>query len=244
MLSATELERYTRQIMIPGLGEEGQEKLKKARVLVAGVGGLGSPAALYLAAAGVGNLRLVDSDVVELTNLNRQILHWNRDIGRNKVDSGSNKLKEFNPEVRIEALKERITEDNVKDLVSGCDLILDAMDNLETRYLLNRAGIDQKVPICHGAVRGFEGRAMTILPGQTACLMCIYQGASVHEKVPVIGVTPGIIACIQAAEAVKYITGIGQLLANRFLVYDGLNMRFNEVRVARNPECRHCSDCR
>lgn len=243
MLSAEELERYKRQIMIQGMGEEGQEKLKKARVLVAGAGGLGSPAALYLAAAGVGNLRIVDSDAVELSNLNRQILHWTRDIGVNKVDSGGGKLKELNPEITVETLKLRITGENISELVKGCDLILDAMDNLETRYLLNRAGIEAKIPLCHGAVRGFEGRAMTIIPGKSACMMCIYQGARLHEKIPIIGVTAGIIACIQAAEAIKYLTGIGQLLTGRFLVYDGLNMRFNEVRVSRNPECRHCREC-
>jgi molybdopterin/thiamine biosynthesis adenylyltransferase len=243
MLSAEELERYKRQIMIQGLGEEGQEKLKRARVFLAGVGGLGSPAALYLAAAGVGNLRIVDSDVVELTNLNRQILHWTKDVGRNKVDSAGSKLRELNPQVNVETIKERISEDNVRDLLSGYDLIVDAMDNLPTRYLLNQAAMEKKIPLFHGAIRGFEGRAMTIIPGKTACLMCIYQGVNISEKVPVIGVTPAIIASIQATEAIKYITGIGQLLTNRFLVYDGLNMRFTEVRVSRNPACKHCSSC-
>ncbi len=241
MLSAEELERYRRQIMIQGLGKEGQEKLKRSKILVAGVGGLGSPAALYLAAAGVGNLRIVDCDSVELSNLNRQILHWSQDIGRNKVDSAGTKLQALNREIKVETLRERISEDNARDLVGDCDLILDAMDNLETRYILNRTALEKKVPFCHGAIRGFEGRAMSVLPGKTACLMCIYHGARVSEKVPVMGVTAGIIACVEATEAIKYILGIGQLLTNRFLVYDGLNMRFSEVKVSRNPACPHCS---
>lgn len=242
MLSGEELDRYKRQIMMNNFGEGGQEKLKRSRVLVAGLGGLGSPAAIYLAAAGIGNLRIVDSDKVELSNLNRQILHWTKDVGRSKADSAGEKLYQLNRETKIETIKERITEDNVSDLVSGCDLILDAMDNLETRYLLNRIAITRKIPFCHGAVHGFEGRAMTVIPGETACLMCIYQGANVNEKVPVIGVTPGIIACIEATEAIKYITGIGKLLTNRLLVYDGLNMRFTEIQVSRNPACQHCGN--
>ncbi len=240
MLTRDELERYQRQIMIEDLGIEGQEKLKRARVLVAGVGGLGSPAALYLAAGGVGNLRIVDCDTVELSNLNRQILHWSPDLGRNKVDSAGTKLRELNRETMVETINERITQDNIKDLVSDCDVILDAMDNLETRYLLNKIAQEMKVPFCHGAIRGFEGRAMTIIPGKSACLMCLYHGAKTKEKVPVIGVTAGVIACIEATEAIKYLTGIGQLLTNRFLVYDGLSMRFLEIQVARNPACPHC----
>jgi molybdopterin-synthase adenylyltransferase len=240
MLSSSELERYKRQIILPGLGEAGQEKLKKAKVFVAGVGGLGSPASLYLAAAGVGNIRIVDSDTVELHNLNRQILHWTNDIGKNKVGSANSKLKQLNPEIKIETFKERITADNAKDLVGGYGLILDAMDNLTTRYILNLTAIELGIPFIHGAVHGLEGRAMTVLPGQTACLMCIYQGATVTQKPPVVGATPGIIACIQVTEAIKYITGIGKLLTDRLLIYDGLNMRFGEIRVNRNEACQHC----
>jgi adenylyltransferase/sulfurtransferase len=146
----------------------------------------------------------------------------------------------LNDRIIIETIREKITEDNVKDLVGDCDLILDGMDNLSGRYLLNRTAQDKKIPFCHGAIRGFEGRAITILPGKTACLMCIYHGIDVKEKVPAVGVTAGIIACIEASEAIKYITGIGQLLTNRFLVYDGLNMLFTEIKVSRNPTCQHC----
>jgi molybdopterin/thiamine biosynthesis adenylyltransferase len=241
MISLEEQERYKRQIMIDGFGELGQEKLQRAKVLVAGLGGLGSPAAIYLAAAGLGNLRIIDSDKVELSNLNRQILHWTQDIGRSKVASAKEKLYHLNPDIKIEMNHEQITQENVLDLVSDYDLILDATDNMETRYLLNRIAIEKKIPLCHGAVNGFEGRAITIIPGKTACLMCIYQGVDLIVQTPVFGFTAGVIACIQATEAIKYIAGIGQLLTNRFLIYDGLNMRFNEISVTHDPKCSHCS---
>jgi molybdopterin-synthase adenylyltransferase len=240
MLTTEELQRYQRQIMVRGFGEAGQESLKQARVFIAGAGGLGSPAALYLAAAGIGTLRIVDSDSVDLGNLNRQILHWTRDIGKKKVSSARRKLHELNPEVKIEAVQETITQDNINELVAGCDLILDAVDNLATRYILNQAAVDRKIPLFHGAVSGYEGRAMTVLPGQTACLMCLYQGVSLSQKTPVIGATPGVIACLQVTEVIKYLTGAGQLLTDRFLIYDGLNMRFAEIKVTRDPHCKQC----
>jgi molybdopterin/thiamine biosynthesis adenylyltransferase len=240
MLSPDEQERYARQIMIGGFGQAGQEKLKKARVFIAGAGGLGCAAATYLTAAGVGMLRIVDHDRVELNNLNRQVLYWDEDIGKAKVDAAAQKLGKLNPEVKIEAVGERITEANISQLVAGFDLIVDAMDNLPTRYLLNKAALDRKIPFFHGAVYGFEGRAMTIIPGKTACLGCVYRGAIPEEKVPVIGVTPAVIGCIQATEVIKYIVGIGELLTNKLLVYDGLNMKFTEFRLKRNPNCEHC----
>ncbi len=240
MLTTDELERYDRQIMIRGLGEEGQEKLKRAKVIIAGGGGLGSPSSIYLAAAGVGMIRIIDHDKVELSNLNRQVLHWDKDIGRSKVDSAAEKLRQLNQGVKIEAIEEIITEDNVHQLVAGFDLIVDAMDNLPTRYLLNKAAIDKNIPFFHGAVYGFEGRAMTIIPGKTACLRCVYRGSPPVEKFPVIGVTPAVIGCIQATEVIKYIVGIGELLTNRLLIYDGLNLKFTELMVRRDPNCEHC----
>jgi adenylyltransferase/sulfurtransferase len=244
MLSQDELERYDRQILIKGFGEEGQAKLKKARVFIAGAGGLGSVTATYLAAAGVGVIRLVDHDKVELSNLNRQVLHWDEDIGKEKADSAAEKLKRLNPGLKVEATKERISESNIPRLVAGFDLIVDAMDNLPTRYLLNKTAIEMKIPFFHGAVNGFEGRAMTIIPGETACLGCVYRGAVVEGKFPVVGVTPGVIGCIQATEVIKYIVGIGQLLTNRLLVYDGLNLRFSEFKVKRDPKCEYCGHLR
>ncbi len=244
MLTRDELERYDRQIMIMGVGEEGQARLKQAKVFIAGAGGLGSVTATYLAAAGVGVIQVVDHDRVELSNLNRQVLHWDEDIGKKKVDSAVEKLKRLNLRVKVEAIEEMITEVNISQLVDGFDLIVDAMDNLPARYLLNKVAIERNIPFFHGAVHGFEGRAMTIIPGETACLRCIYRGAIIEGKFPVIGVTPGVIGCIQATEVIKYIVGIGQLLTNRLLIYDGLNMKFTEFSVKRDPNCEHCGDLR
>ncbi len=240
MLNAEELERYTRQVAIPGLGVAGQIKLKKASILIAGAGGLGSAASLYLAAAGIGLLRIVDSDKVELSNLNRQLLHGTPDIGRAKTLSAAEKLRALNPSVKIEIVQERISADNIDSLLKGCDGVLDATDNLETRYIINRAVVGAGLPLFHGAVSGFEGRALTVLPYKSACLMCLYKGMTLNVKPAVIGFTPGVIGSIQAAEVVKYITGLGRLLTGRLLIYDGLNMRFNEVHVSRDPQCPHC----
>jgi len=236
------LTRYDRQLMIDGFGEEGQRKLKQASVFVAGAGGLGSPAAIYLTAAGVGHIRIVDHDKIDITNLNRQILHWDKDVGRNKIDSAKEKLGSMNPDVRVEAIAETISENNVSKLIADCDLIVDALDNFPTRYLLNKAALEKNIPFCHGAVYGFEGRAMTTLPGKSACFRCLYkQGApSTLPKFPVIGVTPAIIGCIQATEAIKYLIGIGDLLTNRLLVYDGLSMLFSKMELKKDPDCVDC----
>ena len=241
MLTPEEVERYGRQIMVEGFGKEGQEKLKRAKVFIAGAGGLGSPISTYLVAAGVGTIRIVDHDRVELSNLNRQVLHWDEDIGKRKVDSALEKLKRLNKGVKIETTKELITEANVCQLVAGFDVIVDAMDNLPTRYLLNKAALEKNIPFFHGAVYGFEGRAMTIIPGKTACLRCVYRGAIAQEKFPVVGVTPAVIGCIQATEVIKYIVGIGELLTNILLIFDGLDMEFTKLRVKRDPGCEHCS---
>jgi molybdopterin/thiamine biosynthesis adenylyltransferase len=240
MLTPSEIERYDRQIMIEEIGQEGQEKLKRSRVFIAGAGGLGSPIASYLTAAGIGMIRMIDHDRVVLSNLNRQILHWEEDIGRKKVDSAKKKLKNLNSEAEIETIGERITEDNVSQLVNGCDVIVDAMDNLPTRYILNRCAIEKKIPFFHGAVNGFEGRVMTIIPGETACLRCMYRGPVPQEKFPVIGVAPAVIGSIQATEVIKYLIGIGKLLINRLLMYNGLEVTFSEFTVNKNPNCDHC----
>ena len=236
------LSRYDRQILIDGFGEEGQQKLKEASVLVAGAGGLGSPAAMYLAAAGVGHIRIIDNDTVDITNLNRQILHWEKDIARDKIASAKDKLDLMNQNIHVEAIRETISENNVSELISGCDLIVDALDNFPTRYLLNRAAIDRGIPFCHGAVYGFEGRVMTIVPGKSACFRCLYKkGSSLPSlKFPVIGVSPGIIGCIQATEAIKFFVGIGELLTNRLLIYDGISMSFSKMELERDPDCVDC----
>jgi molybdopterin/thiamine biosynthesis adenylyltransferase len=241
MLTGEELDRYSRQIMIPQIGEKGQEKLKRAKVFIAGVGGLGSPVSIYLTAAGVGHLRMVDHDRVDLTNLNRQVVHWSGDVGKRKVESAQEKLNKLNPNVTVETLSVTISEENASELISGFDLIVDAMDNLPTRYLLNKKAIEHGIPFFHGAVNGFEGRAMTVIPGKTACLRCLYRGLIPESKFPVIGVTPAVIGCIQATEVIKYLVGSGELLGNRLLAYDGLNLKFTEFKVQRNPQCEHCA---
>ena len=240
MLTQEEQKRYDRQMMIQEVGVKGQEKLKNAKVFIAGAGGLGSPIAIYLSVAGVGNIKIVDNDSVELSNLNRQILHWDEDIGRNKVDSAKGKLVKLNPSINFNFLCETISEDNVSELVADYDLVVDAMDNLPTRYLLNRTAIEKDIPFFHGAVSGLEGRAMTVIPGKSACLRCSYRGPVPTEKFPVMGVAPAIIGSIQATEVIKYIVGMGELLINRLLIYDGMNMEFHEFKVKRNPQCEDC----
>jgi len=242
MLTNRELERYGRQIMIERFGEEGQEKLKRAKVFIAGTGGLGSPISIYLALAGIGKMRIVDHESVALSNLNRQVLHWESDIGKRKVDSATEKLKKLNPGVKVEAIEETVTEANISQLVAGFDLIVDATDNFPTRYQLNKAALDHNIPLFHGGVYGFGGTATTIIPGETACLNCIYRGAAPPpETFPVIGVAPAVIAGIQATEVIKYILGIGKLLTNTLLIYDGVNLRFSEFRVKKDPNCEYCS---
>ena len=239
-LSEREIERYNRQMMIPGLGLEGQKKLKDSKVFLAGAGGLGCPIAIYLAAVGVGTLRIVDRDTVELSNLNRQILHWDEDVGRRKADSIQEKLRRMNPDVEVQASCLEINEDNVLDMIRGSDIIVDAMDNFQTRYLLNRAAIGLNLPFVHGGIWGLEGRATTIIPNKTACLQCIFPEAPPAERFPVIGVSPGLIALIEATETIKYLTGIGRLLENRLLIYDGEQMEFAEVAVSKRPDCPAC----
>lgn len=241
VLTPDELTRYDRQVLIRELGKAGQERLKKARVAIAGVGGLGSTVAIYLAAAGIGTIGLIDHDEVKLANLNRQILHWTGDVGRKKTASAFSKLKSMNPWTEIVAVDRMITDKNVTDLLSGFDGVVDALDNLQTRFLLNRGALDHGMPLFHGAVRAFEGRVLTVIPGKNACLRCVYRGVMPEEKFPVIGVAPAVVGALQATEVIKYIAGIGKLLTDRFVVYDGLKMEFTELRVNRDPNCPHCA---
>ena len=185
MLTKDELIRYRRQLTF--FGEEGQAKLKKARVFLAGAGGLGSVTAIYLTVAGVGNLRIVDHDIVSLDNLNRQILHWDSDIGREKLKSAAEKLKRMNAEVTVETISETIEHENIDDLVGDYDLIVDAMDNFPARYALNKSALSKRIPFFHGAVHGFYGQATTIIPGKTACLRCIFPEALPAAAPPVVG---------------------------------------------------------
>jgi molybdopterin-synthase adenylyltransferase len=240
-LSEYDRVRYQRQIMIPGFGEPAQLRLKSATALIAGLGGLGSPLALYLAAAGVGHLKLVDMDDVELSNLNRQVLHWDEDVGKSKVASASQKIKKINPTTRVEGFNLTIDDKNVFDLTKDCDVILDAMDNFSARYSLNAAAIFQRVPLIHGAVYGYEGRVASVMPGKTACLECIYPHTPSREIFPVLSTTPGVIALLQATEAIKSLTGTGVLLDNEMLIYDGETMNFDKVRFKHDPQCSACA---
>jgi molybdopterin/thiamine biosynthesis adenylyltransferase len=241
MLSENDLERYDRQILLPEIGQSGQTKLRQAKVLIAGAGGLGSPAALYLAAAGIGTLKIIDNDRVALSNLNRQILHGDSDIGKLKVDSAKKRLARLNSHTSIETIAETMTEGNAVALAAGCDVIIDALDNIETRFILNQAAVAHRIPFIHGAVNGFEGRAMTIIPGKSACLRCMHRGAAPSpSKFPVIGVAPGVIGAIQATEAIKVLLNIGRPLLNRLLVYDGFNLRCQEFKIKINPQCDLC----
>ena len=226
--------------MLEGFGIKGQERLKKAKVVIAGTGGLGSIISIYLTTAGVGRIRLIDHDRVELSNLNRQILYGDKDIGKRKAEVAKERLESLNKEVLIEAIKETITEDNVFKLVDGYDLIVDAMDNFPVRFMLNKIAVQKKIPFFHGAIRGFEGRATTIIPGQTPCLSCLYPRVPEPGVSPVIGVAPAVIGSIQATEVIKYIVGTGVLLTNRLLIYDGMSMEFMEIRVKRHPDCKEC----
>lgn len=240
MLLERERERYARQMLL--FGEEGQERLKKAKVFIAGAGGLGCPIALYLAAAGIGEILLADRDTVDRTNLNRQVLHWERDIGELKARSAEAKLREVNPDIRVNAFATTINEANVRDLVGDADLIVDALDNFPTRYLLNREALRSGIPLLHGGIRGFDGQVTTIIPGRTACLECIFPEAPPAEVFPVIGTTAGIIGVIQANEAVKYLLGRKDLLSNRLLLWDGLTTTLETYAVERRPECPACGE--
>lgn len=238
MLTESETKRYARQTMI--FGEDGQEKLKNAKVFIAGAGGLGSPVSIYLAVAGVGTINIVDHDVVELSNLNRQILHNDSDIGKKKTESAEETLKRLNSDIQVNIINETIDQDNVIELVGDSDLIVDAMDNFETRHTLNRASFKLNIPYFHGAVSGFDGQVTTIIPGKTACLNCIFPKSPPKAVFPIIGLTPGIIGVLQATEVVKYITGEGDLLENEIFLWDGLKSSVEKIKTNKRPDCEVC----
>jgi molybdopterin/thiamine biosynthesis adenylyltransferase len=240
LITEEERKRYQRQILM--LGEGGQERLKMARVLIAGAGGLGTVISMYLAAAGVGTLRIVDCDVVEASNLNRQILHWGGDLGRQKTASASEKLTALNTLIRIEKVAARIDETSIDKIARDCNLIVDAMDNFPTRYLLNRAALKKGIPFIHGAVRGLYGQATTVLPGKSPCLRCIFPGSPPPEIFPIIGATCGVIGSIEATEAIKLLTGRGEPLAGRLFIWDGMAANADSLAVERNPECPDCGN--
>ena len=239
--SSAELERYDRQIRIKSLGKSGQSKLKKARVMVVGAGGLGCPASLYLVAAGIGHVAVVDKETVELSNLNRQVLHWSDDVGRPKGVSMMEKLRQLNPEVTVEALQKVVTTGNARQLVKGFTVVVDALDNWRTRFLLNKACVKEKIPFVHAGVYSLYGQITTILPGKGPCLQCILPKIPPEEeKFPVLGATAGTLGLLEALETVKIITGLGEPLVGRMLHFDGETMSFQEIKVERRRSCPVC----
>jgi molybdopterin/thiamine biosynthesis adenylyltransferase/rhodanese-related sulfurtransferase len=241
-------QRYSRHLLIPEVGEEGQQKLLKSKVLLIGAGGLGSPAAFYLASAGVGTLGIVDSDVVDLTNLQRQILHNTDRIGESKVSSAKQTLEALNPDVKIVGYEERLSAANIDRIIEGYDVVIDGADNFPTRYLLNDASVKHRVPVVHGSIFRFEGQVTVFKPFEGPCYRCLFPEPPPPELAPscaeagVLGVLPGVIGTIQATEAIKLLLEIGEPLVGRYLLYDALEGSFREVRLRRDPECPVCGE--
>ena len=247
-LSNEEISRYSRHLIMPEVALDGQKKLKQARVLTIGAGGLGSPLALYLAAAGVGTVGIVDFDVVDESNLQRQIIHGTSDVGRPKMESASERIKDINPNVHVEAYEEALTSENALEIFKDFDIIVDGTDNFPTRYLVNDACVLLKKPLVDGSIFKFDGQATVFLPGTTGCYRCLFPTPPPPGSVPscaeggVLGVLPGIIGSIQAIETIKLILGLGDSLAGRLLLFDALAMEFREVKLRRDPECPVCGD--
>ena len=247
-LSAEQKSRYSRHLLVPEVGEAGQAKLLDAKVLLVGAGGLGSPAALYLAAAGVGTLGLLDSDVVDLSNLQRQVLHTTASVGRPKTESGAATVTALNPDVRVVRHDLRLDSSNVMDVLSPYDVIIDGCDNFSTKYLVNDAAVLAGKINVYGSIYRFDGQATVFVPRQGPCYRCLFPEPTPSELAPscdeagVLGVLPGVIGLIQATEAIKAILGKGELLAGRLLTYDALSMTFQQYKVRRNPKCALCGD--
>jgi len=239
-LSSRELERYHRQMILPGWGEEAQDRLRRAVVFIAGAGGLGSPVAQYLAAAGVGTLRICDSGRVELSNLNRQLLHSDRDLSKPKVRSAARTVHRVNPHVRVVPLQAVLDEQSVETLVGDAELILDCLDNFPTRRVLNSLAVRRSLPMVHAGVTGYCGQITFLHPPATACLACIVPESPPQEVFPILGATAGLLGCLQALEALKYLTSGGPLLVGRMLFCDGAAMQFQEVALSRDPRCPVC----
>jgi molybdopterin/thiamine biosynthesis adenylyltransferase len=235
--------RYRRQLAIPEIGSEGQIRLGKARVLIVGLGGLGSVSSYYLAAAGVGCLRIVDHDTVCLDNLNRQLLHSTPDLDRPKTESATEKLRRLNPECFVEPVRVRVGEDTGFELTEGCDLILDATDNLATRHVLNRISLARRIPLIYGGINGWNGSASTFVPGETGCLSCLFPSKDLGTPAtgfPVVGPAAGVIGSIQSVEAIRILLGMSPALANRLLNFQGKGMKFRTVHVGKDPACPQC----
>ncbi|TML45346.1 MAG: molybdopterin-synthase adenylyltransferase MoeB [Actinobacteria bacterium] len=241
--------RYSRHLLIPEVGEEGQLKLLQSRILLIGAGGLGSPAALYLAAAGVGTVGIVDADVVDETNLQRQILHSTASLGEPKVESAERTIRELNPDVEVKAYKELLSSENIERILGdGWDVIVDGADNFPTRYLVNDAAVWHDIPLVHGSIFRFEGQATVFKPHEGPCYRCLFPQPPPPELAPscaeggVLGVLPGVVGSLQASEAIKLALGIGEPLIGRLLLFDALTTTFTEVALRRDPDCPVCGE--
>ena len=247
-LTNEEVARYSRHLIMPEVGMEGQLKLKAASVLCIGAGGLGSPVALYLAAAGVGRIGIVDFDVVDYSNLQRQIIHGTPDVGRKKLDSAADRLRSINPEVKVVQYEVALSSDNALEILEGYDVVVDGTDNFPTRYLINDACVLLGKPNVYGSIFRFEGQASVFATTDGPCYRCLYPEPPPPGLVPscaeggVLGVLPGVIGTIQATEAVKLIIGVGEPLVNRFMIYDALRMHFRELKLRKDPECPVCGE--
>ncbi len=246
-LSRDQQERYSRHILLPDIGIEGQKKLLAAKVLLIGVGGLGSPVSLYLTAAGVGTLGIADGDRVDLSNLQRQIVHFTRDIGRPKVVSAEEKLRALNPGVVIRACDRRLDAENIREIISGYDFVVDGTDDFPTKFLINDACVSAGIAFSHGGILGYDGQTMTVLPGKSACYRCVFRAppppdiALVCSKAGLLGAVAGMLGTIQAAEVLKYITGTGELLTDILLSFNALTMDFRKIGLKRQAGCNACS---
>ena len=246
-LSKKEIERYARHLVMPEVGIEGQKKMLQARVLLIGAGGLGSPIAFYLTAAGIGNLGIVDFDVVDESNLQRQILHNVNDVGRLKVDSAKEKILNLNPNIKVDTYNLLLNKDNILDVIKNYDIVVDGTDNFQTRYLVNDACVMHKKPLIYGSIFRFEGQCSVFMP-EGPCYRCLYSDPPPPGMVPscseggVLGILPGIIGLMQATEVVKLILGKGKSLAGRLILYDAMDMAFDEVQLRQDPNCKLCGE--
>jgi thiamine biosynthesis protein ThiS len=247
-LSDEQLERYSRHILLEDVGVTGQEKLLGGRVLIIGAGGLGAPAALYLAAAGVGRLGIVDSDTVDLSNLQRQVIHHTSDLARPKVASAAEKLRALNPDVDVRTHTIRVEAANIRALIADYDFVIDGTDNFAAKFLINDACVIEHKPFSHAGILRFDGQLITVLPGESACYRCIFPTPPPPHAVPscsqagVLGAVAGVVGCLQASEALKFLLGRGELITDALLIWNALRMDFRKVRVGRNPRCAVCGE--
>lgn len=247
-LTEEQIERYSRHIILQQVGGVGQEKLLSSKVLIVGAGGLGAPAGLYLAAAGVGTIGIIDGDKVDLTNLQRQIIHHTNDVGVEKVVSAENKMRAINPDVNVKTYQQWAKADNVRQIIREYDFVIDGTDNFPAKFLVNDACYFEKVAFSHAGILRFDGQLITVLPGETTCYRCIFRSPPPADVVPscsqagVLGVLAGVIGSLQATEAIKYLLGIGDLLTGALLTYNALTMQFRKIRLNRNADCPLCGE--